>query len=96
MSNTLKLINNALSNQRNKYLNDIKLRSSICEKASKERGKYNFVPNKRDLRIMMCRDISKIDNKKINARQKKLKVDLIMFTFYYIALICLLFNTLYG
>lgn len=94
MTKVLNFINHGLNIQRQRYLSDIKMRSSFCEKGNKLKGKTNFVPSKKDIQIMRYRDISKIDDEKINKRQKSLKVDLIMFTCFYVMLIYFAFNTL--
>lgn len=94
MTKVLNFINHGLNIQRKRYLSNIKMRSSFCEKGNKLKGKTNFVPSKKDVQTMRYRDISKINDEKINKRQENLKVDLVMFIAFYVMLIYLFFSVL--
>ena len=94
MTKVLNYINHLSSLQRQRYLSEIKRNSSYFEKGDKINCRKTFVPTSKDVQTMKYRDIAKIDEDKINKRQENLKVDIIMFTSFYIMLIYLFVKVL--
>ncbi|MDU6996021.1 MAG: hypothetical protein E6356_14260 [Terrisporobacter othiniensis] len=88
MSKLFKAVNGSIHKQGKKYVKEIERNSSYFEVGNKP------CKTKRDNHTMMTRDVATIDEDKVNDRQKGLKVDLIMFTSFYIMLIYLCFNIL--
>jgi len=88
MTKIFKAVNSSIHKQGKKYVKEIKTNSSYFEVGNKP------CKTKKDNHTMMTRDVATIDEDKVNDRQKSLKVDLIMFTSFYIMLIYFCFNIL--
>lgn len=88
MTKLFNVVNSSIHKQGKKYTNQMLRNSSYFEKGNRK------CKTKKDNLTMLTRDIAKIDTKHINVRQKSLKVDLIMFTSFYIMLIYFCFNML--
>ena len=88
MNNTFKLANYIINMNKKRYTKEILRNSSYFKKGDKP------CKSNKDKHTMLTRDIATITNKKLNDRQKGLKVNLIMFISFYIMLIYFLFNVL--
>lgn len=88
MSKLFKAVNGSIHKQGKRYVKEIKANSSYFEIGNKP------CKSKKDGHTMITRDVATINEDEVNDRQKGLKVDLIMFTSFYIMLIYLCFNML--
>ncbi|WP_312286721.1 hypothetical protein [Terrisporobacter sp.] len=88
MSKLFKAVNGSIHKQGKRYVKEIKANSSYFEVGNKP------CKTKKDNHTMITRDIATINEDEVNDRQKGLKVDLILFTSFYIMLIYLCFNML--
>lgn len=88
MSKIFKAVNGSIHKQGKKYVKEIERNSSYFEVGNKP------CKTKKDNHTMITRDVATIAEDKVNDRQKGLKVDLILFTSFYIMLIYLCFSML--
>lgn len=88
MTKLFNVVNSSIHKQSKKYAKDMLRNSSYFEVGNKP------CKTKKDNHTMMTRDVTTINEDEVNDRQKGLKVDLIMFTSFYIMLIYLCFNML--